>query len=115
MASFLRIQAGLALSIDLYAQSYTISTYAGTVIVRDGGPATATLLQKPESVAIDANNNVYIADAQANRVRKVSPTGVVSTVAGTGHPGFSGDGGPATMADLSGPISLAIDKSNNLY
>lgn len=97
------------------AQSYIISTIAGTDTLRDGGPATASLLRHPEGVALDAAGNVYIADSWGNRVRKVTPVGMITTVAGTGRAGYSGDGDLATLAQLDGPTSVAVDKNGNLY
>jgi uncharacterized protein (TIGR03437 family) len=80
----------------------------------DGGPATQAQVL-PQSVAVDSTGNLYIADAQA-RVRKVSPTGgIITTVAGTGTPGYSGDGGPAANAQLFQPYGVAVDGNGNLY
>ena len=81
----------------------------------DGGPATSAQLSSPTSVAVDGSGNLYIADSGSHRVRKVSPSGIITTVAGTGINGFSGDGGPATSARLYGPRGLAVDGSGNLY
>ncbi len=95
-----------------------ISTVAGTTIggfSGDGGPATSAQLFSPQSVAVDASGNLYIADSMNNRVRKVSPSGVISTVAGNGQSGYSGDGGPATSAQLGEPWGVAIDSAGNLY
>ncbi|MEO6911350.1 MAG: Ig-like domain repeat protein [Edaphobacter sp.] len=80
----------------------------------DGGPATSALLDSPAGVAVDAAGNIYIADTHNQRVRKVS-NGTITTIAGTGVAGFSGDGGPATSAQLSNPTALALDSSGNLY
>ena len=80
----------------------------------DGGPATTAQLQNPQGLAIDASGNLFIADAFNNRVREVSTAGIISTVAGTGTAGFSGDGGPAANAQLSAPVGLALDPSGNL-
>jgi trimeric autotransporter adhesin len=80
----------------------------------DGGPATAAQLSLPQSVAVDSAGNVYIADTYNNRIRKVA-NGVISTVAGNGTPGFSGDNGPATGAELNLPVGVAVDSSGNLY
>jgi trimeric autotransporter adhesin len=95
--------------------AYNIDTIAGTDFVGDGGPATAAQLGSAESVAVDASGNVYIADAADHRVRKISPTGLISTVAGNGHPGSSGDGGAATGALLAKPYGVAVDRYGNLY
>ena len=81
----------------------------------DGGPAAAALFDSPLGIAMDAAGNLYIADAGNNRVRKVTPGRVVSTVAGNGISGFSGDGGAATDARLSSPYSVAVDAAGNLY
>ena len=80
----------------------------------DGGPATGASFSSPWGVAVDsAGNNLYIADF-FNRIRKVSG-GTISTVAGNGNPGFSGDGGPATSALLAGPWGVALDSAGNLF
>jgi hypothetical protein len=80
----------------------------------DGGPATSAQLSTPNGVAVDASGNLLIADYGNNRVRKVTPAGTISTVAGTGAGGFSGDGGPATSAQLDGPSGVAVDAGGNL-
>ena len=81
----------------------------------DGGPATLADLDGPNGVAIDAEANVYISDSNNNRIRKVTPDGLIHTIAGTGEKGFGGDGGPATAARLAHPMGLAVDQSGNLY
>jgi uncharacterized protein (TIGR03437 family) len=83
--------------------------------VGDGGPALEAQLSTPQDVAVDAAGNLYVADYGNSRVRKVSPAGVITTVAGNGTSGFSGDGGPATSAQLGGPTALAIDSAGNLF
>jgi len=97
------------------ASSYTIVTIAGSDWVGDGGAATRALFLQAEGIAADLNGNVFVADAAAHRVRKISPAGIVSTVAGTGVRGFTGDGGPATGAQLNAPYGLAFDARGNLY
>jgi sugar lactone lactonase YvrE len=85
----------------------------------DGGPATSARLDGPTGVAVDSRGNLYIADGSGdgkNRIRKVAAiTGVITTVAGTGSQGFSGDGGPATLAQFSSLGGLATDLSGDLY
>src|SRR5262249_43565373 len=78
-------------------------------------PATSALLSALESVATDGEGNFYIADTVNHRIRKVDPRGVISTLAGNGVSGFSGDGAPATSAQLSAPRSVTIDRAGNLY
>ena len=75
----------------------------------DGGPASQAQLNQPEGVAVDASGNLYIADTDNNRIRKISPNGIITTVAGTGIAGFSGDGGPASQAQLNQPEGVAVD------
>jgi uncharacterized protein (TIGR03437 family) len=81
----------------------------------DNGPATAAELYSPSSVVMDSSGNWYIADTSNNRIRKVTPAGVISTIAGTGTAGATGDNGPATAALLNAPRGLAIDIFGNLY
>ena len=88
----------------------------------DGGPATSVRLWlglgDPNflgGTALDSAGNLFIADTNNQRIRKVSPDGIITTAAGTGAMGFSGDGGPATSAQLSAPLAVAVDSENNLY
>jgi trimeric autotransporter adhesin len=95
-----------------------ISTVAGngtSYYGADGVMATATTLDGPWGVAVDAMGNLYIADNNTYRIRKVNATGIITTIAGTGVTGFSGDGGPATAAQLSSAAGLALDKFGNVY
>ena len=95
-----------------------ISTVAGSGVYGnsgDGGPATLAQFSNPMGVAVDAGGNLYIADSTNVRIRKVTPGGIVATVAGTGVQGFSGDGGPATAATLNSPTSLIVDSAGNIY
>jgi sugar lactone lactonase YvrE len=96
----------------------TISTVAGngnSGFSGDGGLATSAQLSQPAGLAVDAAGNLYIADSNNAAVRKVTPAGIISTVAGTGTQGFSGDGGQATAAKMMAPFGLAFDSSGNLY
>ncbi len=100
------------------APSGVITAFAGTGILGssgDGGPATEATLNEPRSVIADSAGNVYIGDYRNHRVRKVAPDGKISTVAGTGIEGDRGDGGPATQAEMSLPLGLALDTQGNLY
>ncbi len=82
----------------------------------DGGPATGAQLNVPDAVAVDASGNIYIADSNNSAIRKVTVgTGIITTVAGNGTQGYSGDGGPATSANLRYPHGVAVDASGNIY
>ncbi|HXB12324.1 MAG TPA: T9SS type A sorting domain-containing protein [Bacteroidia bacterium] len=81
----------------------------------DGGPATAAEMNIPAHIRCDNSGNYYIGDASNSRIRKVNATGIISTFAGNGWPGFSGDGGPATAAEIWYPYGMATDKAGNLY
>ena len=101
--------------------SGTISTVAGTGegsfggYSGDGGPAVQAQLHGPRGVAVDGAGNVFIADRDNYRIRKVDSAGVITTVAGTGVRGYSGDGGPASQAQLSNPEGVAVDGADNLF
>jgi hypothetical protein len=87
--------------------------FPSTAVCGDGGVATSASLHSPQGVAVDANLNVYVADSADNRIRLVTKkTGVISTFAGTGVVGFSGDGGPASSAQLSRPLGVYVDSKN---
>ncbi len=92
-----------------------ISTFAGGGTGGDGGPAASAQLAGPTGIAVDGFGNHYIADQKANKVFKVTPAGVISTFAGTGTAGFSGDGGPATSAQLNGPMAVLSDGAGFIY
>ena len=96
----------------------TISTFAGTeqapVASGDNGPATMATLFNPQYLALDAAGNLYISDYGTQSVRKVS-NGIITTAAGTGVQGYSGDNGPATSAKLADPEGIAVDSAGTLY
>jgi hypothetical protein len=119
MKSLLRIGLSclflLQLNVIGFAQSEIITTVAGSSLIGDGGFATAAEMDYPCGVAVDTSGNLYIAGYWNNLIRKVTPGGIISTVAGNGTPGYSGDGGPATSASLSWPRGMALDSSGNLY
>lgn len=82
----------------------------------DNGPASAALIYQPQDVALDAAGNVYFTDALNHRIRKIdASTAVITTIAGIGAPGYSGDGGLATSASIAGPGYLCLDGTGNLY
>jgi len=100
------------------AQSYIITTVAGNTSAGyggDGGQATAAELNVPIGIAIDASGNIYIADDANNRIRKIDNKGIITTIAGNGTAGYSGDGGPADSAQLNTPRGVAIDASGDIY
>jgi uncharacterized protein (TIGR03437 family) len=95
-----------------------ITTVAGVGIDSfngDGIPAVNAQLNRPTSLVVDASGNIFLADSSNQRIRRVAVNGIISTVAGTGVEGYSGDGGSATAATLRFPVGLAIDNSGNLY
>ncbi|MEY3221014.1 MAG: hypothetical protein RIT27_2371 [Pseudomonadota bacterium] len=95
-----------------------LTTFAGTGIAGfsgDGELATKAQLNMPTKVLVDSVGNVYVSEGKNHTVRKIDVSGIITTVAGTGIAGFSGDGGSAKLAQLKAPWSLAIDKSGNLY
>ncbi|MFC5467393.1 S-layer homology domain-containing protein [Cohnella suwonensis] len=96
-----------------------ISTFAGTAEVYgysgDNGLAADAQFDGPIALALDSDNNLYVADLYNARIRKIeATTGIITTIAGTGVPGFSGDDGPATEAQLNYPRGLALDSDNNV-
>lgn len=81
----------------------------------DDGPATKAQLWNPQGLAVDGRDNLYIADTYNQRVRKIDSAGTITTIAGNGTAGFSGDGGQAVDAQLNDPVSLALDPAGNVY
>ncbi len=95
-----------------------ITTYAGTGSAGfsgDGGAATAAQLQSPDGMCFDALGNLYVADRYNYRIRKIDASGIITTYAGNGSYGFSGDGGAATAASFAEPSDVRIDSYGNLY
>jgi len=95
-----------------------ISTVAGTGVAGftgDGGPATAAQLRSAAGVAVDAGGNIFIAESFGQRIRKVDPSGKITTYAGTGTAGAGGDGGPAISAQFNFPYGGAVDSAGNFY
>jgi sugar lactone lactonase YvrE len=95
-----------------------IQTVAGTGIAGfsgDGGPSRTARIFLPAGIAIDSSHNLFFADSGNNRIRKISPAGIITTIAGTGVVGFSGDGGQATAAMVNEPYGLSLDATGNLF
>ena len=104
--------------IRMRSTADVISTIAGTGIADwdgDGGPALRAELQHPASVAVDASGNIYVAQRIEAVVRKITPAGVITTIAGNGRGGFSGDGGPAIRAALDTATAVEVDAAGNVY
>jgi len=102
---------------NITVKAQIITTFAGSSSCGnsgDGGPATSAKIYDPAGGIFDKSWNYYFCTF-SNTVRKVTPSGIIYTIAGTGMAGFSGDGGPATMAKLSQPISVALDADGNFY
>ena len=96
----------------------TITTFAGTGVggsSGDGGAATSAQLYWPSGISVDISGNVYIADTYNNKIRKVTSTGIITTIAGTGTYGSSGDGGAATSAQFFYPVGVSVDISGIVY
>ena len=104
--------------IRMVTSSGIITTFAGTGMwgySGDGGAATSAQLSEPDGVSVDISGNVYIVDAYNSKIRMVNSTGIITTFAGTGEYGSSGDGGAATSAQLAGPTGVSVDISGNVY
>ncbi|MES2701320.1 MAG: T9SS type A sorting domain-containing protein [Bacteroidota bacterium] len=100
------------------ASTGIITTVAGTGVggfSGDGGPAVSATMNYPDAIAIDATGNLLILDRGNVRVRKVAATGIITTIAGDGNTGYSGDGFAATSAQFSSPTNIAVDAGGNIY
>lgn len=133
-ATAAEIDTAVGVAIDTYGNLYIgdyknncirkitasgiISTFAGNGIAGfsgDGGAATSAELNKPAAIAFDASGNAFITDSYNERIRKVNTSGIISTLAGNGTVGYSGDGGPAISAELNNPENIVCDASSNIY
>ena len=102
--------------VDSSGQLTTVAGNGTEGFSGDGGPATNAALSGPEGVFVDRAGNIFIADSLNDRIRKVdAATGIIHTVAGNGNFGFSGDGGPATSAELHSPIGVFVDSAGNIF
>lgn len=101
-----------------FSRAQVITTYAGTGVVGysgDGGPATAAEFNSPHGIYLSSSGDLYVTEWYNNRIRKISASGIISTVAGNGIAGYSGDGGPATAAAIQHPFTVVMDTAGNLY
>lgn len=114
----LGVAAGISLvSMPCRAQGFTISSIAGDTILGyagDGNPATQAQV-RPSCMTTDSAGNLYLADTINNVVREVNTSGIISTLAGNGTLGYSGDGGPANAAQLASPCGLAVDQNGDVF
>ena len=93
----------------------TVTGNGTTGFSGDGGPATSAVINVAWGLAFDGAGNLYFADRYNSRIRKISTSGIITTVAGTGTTGYTGDGGPATAAEIGTPIDVTVDASGNIY
>ncbi len=113
----------LSLSFSSFSQiintvagnGYLSGSWGGGGYSGDGGQATAAELWGPNGLTLDVSMNIYVADLTNQRIRKINTSGIISTVAGNGYAGFSGDGGPATNAEIYNPAAVIVDTAGNLY
>lgn len=105
----------LAPQCDGQEPSYSIETFAGSDPSQHGGVARNAVFEDLKGIAVDASGNVYLSETARHRVAKISSSGELRYIAGTGRAGYSGDGGPAEDAALNSPYGLAVDRAGNLY
>ena len=99
-----------------YSDATTVAGNGGHGLSGDNNTATAAQLNNPMGVAVDPAGNIYIADTDNHAIRMIDvSTSIITTVAGTGTQGYSGDGGLATSAQLHEPRAVAVDKAGNIY
>jgi streptogramin lyase len=98
------------LSTRIAGKSDTSAGYTG-----DGGPAVLAQLNSPYGVSVDQTGRVFIADRLNNAIRMINTDGIITTVAGTGSPGYTGDGGPASSAQLNNPRGVSVDKTGRVF
>jgi sugar lactone lactonase YvrE len=112
-----RVERQAATSSAPGAQLFALIFDAGVArkVEENDRPGTQVTLKMPAGVTYDTAGNLYIAEITGNRIRRVDASGIITTVAGTGKRGFSGDGGPATSAELDGPGTIGFDLAGNLY
>jgi hypothetical protein len=101
--------------VDSFGHVYLAAGTGSPGYSGDGGPATSAQLNRPSAVAVDRAGNLYISDTFNYRIRKVTPAGIISTIAGNGKQGHGGDNGPAMEAQLINPYGLAVDSAGNLF
>ena len=101
--------------IDAQGIIHTVAGVGASLPLGDGGPATAAVFITPVGVVSDGNGTFYVSDASTSTIRKITPDGKITTVAGTGLPGYNGDNIPAKQAQLNLPFALALDSQKNLY
>ncbi|HTQ53529.1 MAG TPA: hypothetical protein VMI94_03650, partial [Bryobacteraceae bacterium] len=109
------LAAALVSAAGTSPPSYRIETMAGSSNLGDGGPAVAAQFGTIKGIALDIWGNLYVADTDHHRIRKITTGGTVTTLAGTGTAGFSGDGGLATAAQLNLPYGLVVDLAGYVY
>ena len=105
-------------TVGAFASEWTISTFAGTGVLGfsgDGGPATSAQINDPYGVVRGPDGAIWFCEHAGHRIRRIAPDGTISTVAGTGEKGYTGDGGPATQATFNLPHELRFDDAGNVF